>query len=273
MNARGLMARSAVYVTAVLLAATTIFIAAEKARTTTTESSRAHKPASSRPALGANSLIAGSFGKLPLAFEANQGQTDPQVRYISRGQGYQLFLTPAEAVLELRQPKPANAQLNVRGDIKATIAALKSREASVLRLQFAGANAAPKVLGIDQLPGKTNYFVGNNPSKWHTGVPNYSRVSYHEIYPGVDLAFYGNGQRLEYDFTVAPGADPKEIALEVQGARNLRVDDAGNLVLAVSQGAIQFEKPLIYQNVNGQRKFVAGNYNIASNQRVGFTAS
>ena len=101
----------------------------------------------------------------------------------------------------------------------------------MLRMKFVGANPAPQVSGIDQLPGKSNYFIGNDPAKWRTNVANYAKVKYQEMYPGVDLVMYGNQRQLEYDFVVAPGADPKSIQIVFEGARQMRVEDGGDLVL------------------------------------------
>ena len=131
----------------------------------------------------ANPRIVDSYGKLPLSFEANQGQTDSQVKFVSRGTGYSLFLTSTEAVLSLKAP---------------------SSSAVVLKMKLVGANPSPQLTGRDELPGKSNYFIGNDPSKWRTNVTTYAKVKYADVYPGVDLVYYGNQRQLEYDFLVAP---------------------------------------------------------------------
>ncbi|HVB58295.1 MAG TPA: choice-of-anchor D domain-containing protein [Candidatus Acidoferrales bacterium] len=218
--------------------------------------------------------MAEAYGKLPLAFEKNMGQTNPQVQYLSHGQGYELFLTPQEAVLSLRHAKaigvsPSNRSAYVRAVREANRAA----KTSVVRMQFAGANPAAEITGLDKLARKTDYFTGNNPKDWRTDVPSYSRVEYREVYPGVDAIFYGNQKRLEYDFVVAPGADPRAIALNVEGARRLRVDAHGNLAMSIAQGTIELEKPAMYQVVNGERREVAGNYVLRGDNRVAFDVS
>ncbi len=165
-------------------------------------------------------ILTNAYGKLPLAFEANQGQTAPEVRYLAHGQGYQLFLTNQEAVLTLRQPATAGTKSSKGVSPVAAHVHRKSNAAlktSVLRMHFDGANPAAEIAGTKQLPGKTNYFIGNDPQKWHTDIPSYEAVRYQGIYPGVDVLFYGREQRLEYDFIVAPGADPKAIALSICG--------------------------------------------------------
>jgi hypothetical protein len=169
--------------------------------------------------------IAEAYGKLPLAFEKNLGQTNPQVQYLSHGQGYELFLTPKEAVLSLRHARAIKASpANRIAYARAVREANQTAKTSVVRMQFVGGNPEAEVTGLNKLARKTDYFVGNNPKDWRTDVPSYSRVEYRGVYPGVDAIFYGNQSRLEYDFVVAPGADPRTIALNVEGTRNLRVD-------------------------------------------------
>lgn len=217
---------------------------------------------------------AGTFVKLPLQFEENQGQSAREVRYLSRGSGYTLFLTPQEAVVALNNH--VHLDLSPRHRF-ATLLALRkarlTRQASpmtAIRLRFEGANPQPDIKGMEEMPGKVNYFFGNDPKQWHTGIPAYARVKYSGIYPGVDLLFYGNQRRLEYDFVVAPGAEPKAIRLKIDGARKLSVNAKGDLVLAVGRRKIQLEKPVIYQQVNGKRREVAGRYAIAGDHRVTF---
>jgi hypothetical protein len=115
-----------------------------------------------------------------------------------------------------------------------------------------------------------NYFIGNDPKKWHTDVPAYAKVKYTSVYPGIDLVFYGNQRELEYDFVVAPGADPKAIALGIDGAKKMHLDAGGNLMLNIAGGAVELKKPDVYQESNGVRREVAGNYAIANNHEVRF---
>ena len=151
-----------------------------------------------------------SYGSLPLSFEANQGQTDSQVNFLSRGNGYTLFLTSTEAVLALRKPAdpaatdPKTEPMPTTGKFQEA----KESAAGVVRMQLIGANSEPRVVGLDELPGKSNYFIGNDPKKWRTNVPRYAKVRYEEVYPGIDLVYYGKQRQLEYDLLVAPGADP-----------------------------------------------------------------
>jgi hypothetical protein len=192
------------------------------------------------------------YGNLPLRFEQNVGQADASVRYVSHGAGYELMLAKTEAVLALQQPASAQPR------------------ASVLRLDLEGANPVAAVGGVDKLAGRVNYFIGNNPRDWHTDVPSYARVKYSAIYPGVDLVFYGNQRRLEYDFVISPGSDPKSIALRVDGSSCVRVDEQGNLQMSVAGGEVELLKPYAYQERNGTREPVAAEYALSEGNRVSF---
>jgi hypothetical protein len=224
----------------------------------------------SEPAVRARAVE--SYGKLPLSFEVNKGQTDSRVKFLSRGSGYSLFLTGDEAVLSLRKsnsngksqmangvaqgfPRPrrdgahsspavlpglfAGPEAHENGaafppyfrtptaeftdsapandcggkdlekpqGLKGEPCATQAADA-LLRMKLVGANPNPKFVGMEELPGKSNYFIGNDPQKWRTNVPNYAKVKYANVYPGVDLVYYGNQGQLEYDFVVQPGWDP-----------------------------------------------------------------
>ena len=194
--------------------------------------------------------VAANYGKLPLIFEANRGQTDARVKFLSRGPGYSLFLTESEAVLSLRGA-------NGKGH--------------ALRVKLLGAKAEPKMTGLDRLPGISNYFIGKDPKKWRTKVPHYARVGYEGVYPGIDLVFYGANQRqLEYDFIVAPGADPARIRLAIEGAKRLEIAKSGDLIAHLAGGEVRFKKPMIYQEANGKRRSIAGKYTLAEGNRIGF---
>jgi hypothetical protein len=127
-------------------------------------------------------------------------------------------------------------------------------------MKLVGANPEPQVMGLDELPGKVNYFLGNDPTKWRTDVPTYAKVRYKDIYPGVDLVYYGNQRQLEYDFIVAPGADPTAVTLAFQGAEKLDIDAQGDLRLRLAGGDLRLHKPRIYQQVNGTRHEIPGGY-------------
>jgi hypothetical protein len=154
------------------------------------------------------------LGQLPLIFEANQGQSDPSVKFLAHGAGYSLFLEPTGAVLGLQTPhssQPGNKE-------------------QFVSMKLVGANPAAVTAGTDPLPGRSNYFVGNDPRQWHTGIPQFAGVRYQGVYPGIDLVFYGNQGHLEYDFRVAPGANPSQAELQFDGASKLELR-GGDLIL------------------------------------------
>src|SRR6266705_2372896 len=206
--------------------------------------------------------VSESYGKLPLQFEANRGQTHQDVHFLSRGAGYSLYLTAGEAVLVLTKPN---------ADAKDDARSAKTRGESVaLRMSLVGAARKPTVSGTDELPGKANYFIGKDRSKWRTNVPTYARVHYREVYPGIDLVYYGNQRQLEYDFVVAPGADPNRIVLGFNGADKLKIDARGDLVVHARGGAIHQRRPVIYQKIDGARTEIDGAYVLKGSNRVGF---
>jgi len=215
-----------------------------------------------------------AYGQLPLSFEANQGQSAADVKYLSRGDGYFLSLRGQEADLTFRQAPSARPIATNRLKLYRTHRVPAGPEKfSTLRMRLDGSNPNAEITGLDRTATKINYFIGNDPKKWHTEVPAYSKVKYSGIYPGVDLMFYGNRRELEYDFVVAPGADPKSIALNVDGARKVYLDAHGNLMLDVPGGEVKFKKPDVYQDSNGTRRELAGNYTIANHHVVRFTVA
>src|SRR6185295_2469207 len=114
--------------------------------------------------------------------------------------------------------------------------------------------------GVDELPGKANYFIGNDPSRWRTNVPTYAKVRSNGVYPGIDLVYYGQQRQLEYDFVVAPGADPQKIVLGFEGADAVEIDAHGDLVLHTAGGDVRQHKPVVYQEVDGVRRAIEGAY-------------
>lgn len=220
-----------------------------------------------------------ALGQLPLSFEANRGQYDPQVQFASRGAGYKAFFTQTEAVFVLRKPgaAPAETSTALQGtkaqraaqamQERAQRAAERAAAKAVLRMSLTGANPAPAMTGLDELQGKINYFRGNQQQKWITDVPTFRRVSYNAVYPGIDLVYYGKGNQLEYDLVIAPGADPNRIAFAFDGAERIEIDAAsGALVITAAGGAqLRQEKPLIYQEENGMRRAVSGGFKVDGN--------
>jgi hypothetical protein len=212
-----------------------------------------------------------AYRRLPLSFEQNAGQSSNQVEFLARGQDYTLFLTrQAEAVLVLGA---AAARHNSEPRTDLVPGAIKPQSesipASVFRMKLVNAQLTPQAEGLDELPGKANYFIGNDPNKWRTNVPIYARVNFHGVYPGVDLVYYGNRQQLEYDFIVAPHADPGSIAMAVEDVE-MSLNAQGDLILAARDREVRLQKPVTYQEVDGERREIPSRYLLKSAHQVTF---
>jgi hypothetical protein len=271
------------------------------------------------PSAVSSTRLVANYGKLPLSFEVNEGQTDQAVKFLSRGNGYGLFLTADEAVLRLNRPSMVSGQSSVGKKQKPGV---RSQEAgangrppttdhgprttdSILRLKLVGANANADVTGAEQLPGKVNYFLGNDPSKWRTNVPTYAKVKYQRVYSGIDLVYYGNQDgQLEYDFVVAPGADPTAIRFKLSGALEvgskqsavgsgthnqtqrqspiqnlkLQIDPSGDVVIYGDGGEVRFHRPVVYQTKSpanrrssiDNRQLLEGHYVVMASNQIRF---
>jgi hypothetical protein len=243
-----------------------------KAGSPTAAASQAAKPGDAKE----NQRWAEAYGKLPLSFEENQGQAAREVRYVSHGRGYELFLTPQEAVIALRTSTHLDSSPLHRTGHRALgqqRRAARAAQITAIRMSLQGANPEPQISGDERLPTRVNYFTGSDPKNWHTDVPAYARVKYAGIYAGVDLVFYGNQRRLEYDFVVAPGADPKAIQLKIDGARKMRINSRGDLVLSVAGGEVELQKPLVYQQVKDGKREISANYLVTGDHRVTFSVA
>ena len=232
-----------------------------------------------------------TYAKLPLSFEANRGQTDVAVKFLARGEGYTLFLTSNEAVLALRSPSQRSqvksvAQRSWFNSLGSTMqdSSADAGKPAVLLMRVVGANRTAKISGLEELPGKSNYFIGNNPKNWRTAIPHYARVRYQNVYSGVDLVYYGKQGRLEYDFVVAPGGESKAISLAfVEAGRDshippLRIDRSGDLIVRLGGGEARFHKPTAYQLTSdygqpttdaGSRHFIEARYVLKSKGQIG----
>jgi Beta-propeller repeat/Domain of unknown function DUF11 len=227
---------------------------------TTVPAAKASGPGSAERKPAAHKTLTSKSLSLPLFFEPNQGQTAPQVKFLARGAGYGLFLTANEAVLQLH-PSAVSSQPF----------ALSSQAASssVIRMRLDGANSSARISGASPLPGKSSYFIGNDPSKWHRDIPQFARVQYEAVYPGVNLVYYGDQGQLEYDFRVAPAADPNQIALSFNGASARIV--SGDLLLATDRGDVRFQAPRIYQQDGQIQTPIAGRFRQLADNKIGFT--
>jgi hypothetical protein len=236
--------------------------------------------------------VAENYGKLPLSFEANTGQTNSAVKFLARGRGYALFLTRDEAVLALgvSNLKNRNSKIETRRPkLEIENSNPPARNSPLVRMRLLGANPAAKITGERELPGKINYFLGNDPEKWRVGVPTYTKVRYAGIYPGIDLVYHGSpsgdgptspsadgskgppaGGKLEFDFVIVPKADPRAIRLRFTGPNHLHLAANGDLIVGTAGGSLTFRKPSVYQLVGGHRQPVAGEFALLEKHTVGF---
>ena len=230
------------------------------------QSARAQAPGGVGTGGDPTAALREAYGKLPLSFEANHGQTAPSVQFLARGAGYSLFLAGNEAVFVLRRGEG--------GDPKSVSASQKSeirnQKSIALRMNLVGANKVPAAEGLEEQAGKANYFTGNDPAKWQTNVPTFSRVHYKSIYPGIDLTYYGNQRQLEYDFVVAPNADPRQIKLDFKGASRVEIErSSGDLLLHTRLGVLREHQPQVYQERDGGRRQIASRY-VRRGGEIGF---
>ncbi|HKQ73839.1 MAG TPA: SBBP repeat-containing protein [Blastocatellia bacterium] len=230
--------------------------------------SQSASPAGQEDEAATKDRIKRQYGRLPMNFEVNQGQADDSVKFLSRGRGYQVFLTDNEAALVLQSSGSSGGGWDENSN---SVGAPDSAP-PILRMKPVGAQAG-RITGYDLMPTKSNYLIGDDPSRWRTGVPNYARVEYSEIYPGINLAFYGTQQALEYDFIVAPGADPNNITLSIEGADSVELEDNGDLVLRVGGEKVYHRSPLTYQDDPqraGAKRSVNSRYVLKGGNQIGF---
>ena len=192
----------------------------------------------------------------PVSFEPNQGQTEARVKFMARGSGYNLFLMSSGAVFFVHPDKMKN-------DLVPT-------ESEALAMKLVGASATVTITGKDELPGKSSYFLGSDPKGWHTNIPNFERVQYENVYPGIDLVYHGIGGQLEYDFVVNPGARAKAIRFEFTGAKQVKLTRQGELEVEAKIGMLCFHRPVAYQTDGDRRRNVDVRYVLKCRHRVGF---
>ena len=207
-----------------------------------------------------------SYGALPMSFEVNQGQADSSVRFLARGPGYTIFLSPGEATLALESSQP---------DRRFPEKAQPKPSTRVLSMKIEGANPSATANALDRLPGVSNYFIGNDPSRWQTNIPTYKKVQFEEIRPGVDLVYYGNQRQLEYDFLLSPGVAPQSLAMTFQGSE-AAIDSHGDLVFSSTDGQMTFRRPVAYQTDNSnpaKKRYLEASYVLRGHNRVGFNVA
>jgi len=214
-------------------------------------------PTSTRPSLHSKPDARAILGQLPLIFEPNQGQADPKVKFLARGAGYSLFLDPTGAVLALQTAPYSGSKSRAHSE-------------QFVGMKLVGANPVATTIGTDPLPGKSNYVIGNNPHHWHSGIPQFAGVRYASVYPGIDLVFYGDQGHLEYDFKVAPGADPAQAELQFDGTAKLELSGGDLLLTSTNAGSVRLHAPNIYQRDEDRRQPVTGRFVLRAADRVGF---
>jgi hypothetical protein len=221
------------------------------------------------PALN-QAQIAADYGKLPLSFEENRGQAGESVKFLSQGRGYSLFLTGSAAVLTFTTNEAQPGRLDRATASHQKPPSLGSAQTDVIRMELLGTQSQIPVTGADRLPGTANYFIGSDPTRWHSSIPTFSKVRYTGVYPGVDLVYYGNQGRLEYDFVIGPRADPAPICLHFAGAQKISITLGGDLVISTKTSQIAFHKPLVYQERDGRRQAIPGSFTLLAGRTVSF---
>jgi hypothetical protein len=205
------------------------------------------------------------FGAMPFYFEQNVGQAGEGLDFVARAPGYTLGLSATEAIFAIE-----NSEFRIQNSgVSTQNSELRTQNfsethPSFVRMQLVGGNPDAPVTAVDPLVTKVNYFLGNDPNEWHTNIPTFGKVQYDDVYPGIDLVYYGNGGNLEYDFLVSPGADLNAIALNFAGADDISIADDGALVVKAGAAEIRQPTPYIYQEVNGTRQQVAGRFDLNS---------
>jgi hypothetical protein len=220
-----------------------------------------------------------TYEKLPLSFEENRGQFDKRVRFFTRGRGYGLFLTADEMVYVLRQ-KEREKERRGEGEKNNESQTITSspfhpftpsaHRAVALRIRLVDAGTNSSFVNIDELPGRINYFKGNTPDLWQTDIRAFQRVRYESVWQGVDLHFYSNSQGdFEYDFIVGPQINHNRIALEIEGAEDVRLDQNGNLEIETEVGTITQRKPFTYQETDGLKQEIQSGYKVEATDNGG----
>jgi hypothetical protein len=193
---------------------------------------------------------------LPLAFEPNLGQTAAAgTQFLTRGPGYVVLLQAQGARLALSHaPRPGR----------------DTHDHLNLDMRLLQSNAGATAQGRMPLPGRVNYYLGSDPARWHTNIPTYERVAYTGVYPGTDLVYYGQQGQMEFDFVLAPGADPGRIRLQFSGPEHMQIDPAGDLVFRNGNESLAFRRPVAYQQAGNDRHYVEAAFDLSGEREIGF---
>jgi hypothetical protein len=208
------------------------------------------------------------FDSIPLHFEENRGQVDERVSYIARGLGYQLMLTPEERILMIYQPASEQPSFNPAVPSKPKMPEVP--RAYAVRMQFEGANENVMMESEGELDSKMHYLRGRDRDAWVRNVPTFKKVRYKNLYDGIDVVYYGNQRRVQYDFIVQPGASFETIRMKFDGVQNIHVNDEGDLILGLPDGDLIQRRPYIYQTVDGSSIQVQGEFRLLDEDTVQF---
>jgi hypothetical protein len=225
----------------------------------------------------ARAQVQRQLAALPLSFEANQGQFSSSVQFVAQTNSFNAFLTSGGLVMDLpASTTPGAPDLSETTGHHIPLSQRLAAEPvatgpdTLVQMRLVGGNPAAQAIGQEQLPGKVNYFIGSDPSQWHTNIATFGQVEYQSVYPGIDLSYYGQANQLEYDFVVNPGADPRAVTLAFSGASQTSLDGQGNLVLSTGAGQVVQHKPYAYQVVDGVRQEVASTFVLNDQHQVTF---
>jgi FG-GAP-like repeat/Beta-propeller repeat len=219
-------------------------------------------------AANSSRLLSSTIAHIPLSFEENRGQVDPSVKFLSKGAAYGLYLSGSDAIIA-HQTKVPVGQADITTAL-ATFGFSDTRVSSTTRLSWIGSNPHAEPRGIDRQPGVSNYLLGNDPQKWQRHVAHYNRVQLRDLYKGIDLTYYGNQQRVEFDYVIAPHADPKSIQVGISGPSIVSLDPAGQLSISSAGDEMLLLSPVAFQEKNGQRTTVVAHYVLLDSHRLGF---
>jgi len=214
-------------------------------------------------------IVMTSLSSMPLAFTENNGQFDDEVLFQAKTNGATFYFSSNE-VLYLFARDTDELIENLAYEPVGLNQPQYKKENMLIKAQFINANPNPEVIGIDQLGHRNNYFCGNDPSKWQKGVANYSAILYQNIYPGIDLKYYGDGKSMKYDFIVNPGADLSQIKICYNGIDDINITPDGDLELQTAFGLIHEKAPYIYQKIGSKIKAISGRYCLIEGGCFGF---
>jgi hypothetical protein len=259
--------KPAVWVVAIVIVAVAALAGASHLRA---NNGKAAAPRSAPASTAQQRAVRATMDALPLAFEPNQGQTDSKVKYLARGSGYTVFLTSSDAVFALHSSAHSAATRFAGKNLRPTPSTPDTVKTAAIDLKMVGANQQPQIAAGAELPGRTNYFIGNDASKWQRGIKQFATVSYKDVYPGVDMKFHGQQKQVEFDFLVAPGANAEPIRFNVSGATHVAANATGDLVLSSAAGNVLLHKPVAYQEKGDTREPVEARFALQANNTVSF---